>query len=71
MVTRLLFSGTIQNLDKQYCELMDQDQLREINTCLCVYLFINCFLSQLGSGAILTSGLLTEGITRLMDWVNT
>ena len=48
---------------------MSQDQLREIDSCLFIYLFI--LFSQVGSGAILTSGLLTEGITRLMDWVNT
>ena len=71
MVTGPLFGGTIQNSNKQYRELMDQDQLREIDTCLFTYLFIHCYFSQLGSGAILTSGLLTEGITRLMDWVNT
>ena len=31
-------SGTIENFGKQYGELMGQDQLREINTCLFIYL---------------------------------
>ena len=66
-------SGTIENFGKQYRELMGQDQLREIDTCLFIYLFINLFIVSslsFGSGAIPIFGLLTEGITRLMDWVN-
>ena len=31
-------SGTIENFGKQYGELMGQDQLREIDTCLFIYL---------------------------------
>ena len=33
-------SGIIKNFGKQYGELTGQDQLREIDTCLIIYLFI-------------------------------
>ena len=45
MVTGLLFGGTIQNLDKHYRELMCRDELREIDICLFIYLFIVSSLS--------------------------
>ena len=37
MVTGLLIGGSIQKLDRQYREVIGQDQLREIDTCFFIH----------------------------------